>query len=366
MTSTDQSAVPLQTALATLERGQDLTAGQAAAAFGVVMRGEATTDQIKALLLGLRAKGETFEEIAGAAQALRQAMITVSPSAGSPIVDTCGTGGGKVGTFNISTAAGFVVAAAGVRVAKHGNRSYTSKCGSADVLEALGVDITAAPDRIATLLDHVGMAFLFAPNFHPAMRHVGPVRKELGVATVMNLLGPLVNPAGVTRQVIGVADRARACRIAQAVARLGADHALVVHAELGMDEISPVGPTHVWEVRNNTVTTWVIQPAEHDQAWERAEDLAGGDPRENAARIERLLDGSAARWRGGSAPRLGEDDEAGSRAVVLNAAAGLYVAGVVQTYGEGVRLASRILDEGKGAEVLRRLREEQTVRRKDG
>jgi len=180
MTSTDQSALPLETALTALERGQSLTAGQAAAAFGVVMRGEATTDQIKALLLGLRAKGETFEEIAGAAQALRQAMITVRPSAGSPIVDTCGTGGGQVGTFNISTAAGFVVAAAGVRVAKHGNRSYTSKCGSADVLEALGVDITVAPDRIATLLDHAGMAFLFAPNFHPAMRHVGPVRKELG------------------------------------------------------------------------------------------------------------------------------------------------------------------------------------------
>jgi len=357
MTSTDQSALPLETALRALEQGQDLTAGQAAAAFGIVMRGDATADQIKSLLLGLRAKGETSEEIAGAAQALRQAMITVNPSAGSPIVDTCGTGGGNVSTFNISTAAGFVVAAAGVRVAKHGNRSYTSKCGSADVLEALGVDITVAPDRIATLLDHAGMAFLFAPNFHPSMRHVGPVRKELGVATVMNLLGPLVNPARVTRQVIGVADRARACRIAQAVARLGADHTLVVHAELGMDEISPVGPTYVWEVRDNTVTTWTLQPGDYAQDWVRVEDLVGGEPKENAARIERLLDGSAARRPGGSAPRLGEDDEAGSRAVILNAAAGLYVAGVVQTYGEGVRLASRILDEGRGAEVLRRLRE---------
>jgi anthranilate phosphoribosyltransferase len=347
MSSTDQSALPLESALTVLEQGQDLTAGQAAAAFGVVMRGEATPDQIKALLLGLRAKGETFEEIAGAAQALRQAMITVSPSVGSPIVDTCGTGGGAVGTFNISTAAGFIVAAAGVRVAKHGNRSYTSKCGSADVLEALGVDITVAPDRIATLLDHAGMAFLFAPNFHPAMRHVGPVRKELGVATVMNLLGPLANPAGVTRQVIGVSDRVRACRIAQAVARLGADHALVVHAELGMDEISPVGSTYVWEVRDNAVTTWVIQPAEHDQAWERAEDLAGGDPRENAARIERLLGGSAS----------GEDDEAGRRAVVLNAAAGLYVAGVVGSYGEGVKVAGDVLGKGGGGGVLAKLRE---------
>lgn len=355
MTSADQSALPLETALTALEQGQDLTSGQAAAAFGIVMRGEATADQIKGLLLGLRAKGETSEEIAGAAQALRQAMITVSPSAGSPIVDTCGTGGGKVSTFNISTAAGFVVAAAGVRVAKHGNRSYTSKCGSADVLEALGVDIAVAPDRIAPQLDHAGMAFLFAPNFHPAMRHVGPVRKELGVATVMNLLGPLANPAGVTRQVIGVADRARACRMAQAVARLGADHALVVHGELGMDEISPVGPTYVWEVRDNMVTTWTLQPGDFAQEWVRVEDLAGGEPKENAARIERLLDGSAVRRPGGSAS--GQDDEAGRRAVVLNAAAGLYVAGVVQTYGEGVRLASRMLDEGKGADVLRRLRE---------
>ncbi|HSE67928.1 MAG TPA: anthranilate phosphoribosyltransferase, partial [Gemmatimonadales bacterium] len=310
MTSTSQSADPLQSALTALERGQHLTAGQAAAAFGVVMRGEASAHQIKALLLGLRAKGETFEEIAGAAQALRQAMITVNPSAGSPVVDTCGTGGGKVGTFNISTAAGFVVAAAGVRVAKHGNRSYTSKCGSADVLEALGVDITVSHDRIATLLDHAGMVFLFAPNFHPAMRHVGPVRKELGVATVMNLLGPLANPAGVTRQVIGVADSARAPQIAQALVRLGSEHALVVHAEVGMDEISTAGATRVWEVRSGKVTQWTIEAANYGQNWTEVEHLAGGDPKDNAARIERLLAGST------------EDDEAGKRAVILNAAAG--------------------------------------------
>jgi anthranilate phosphoribosyltransferase len=347
MTSTEQSTLPLETALTALKQGQNLTAGQAAAAFGVIMRGGASADQIKALLLSLRAKGETAEEIAGVAQALREAMITISPSVGSPVVDTCGTGGGKVGTFNISTAAAFVVAAAGVRVAKHGNRSYTSKCGSADVLEALGVDITIPPTQVGSLLDEVGIVFLFAPNFHPAMRHVGPVRKELGVATVMNLVGPLANPAGVTRQVVGVADSSRACRIAQALARLGADHALVVHGELGMDEISPVGATHVWEVRNGMVTTWQLQPADHDQAWHRPEDLAGSDPGENARRIEALLGGA----------RLGGDDEAGRRAVVLNAAAGLYVAGVVQTYGEGVRLASRVLDEGKAGEVLGRLRE---------
>ena len=350
MTSTSQSAALLHTALTALERGQHLTAGQAAAAFGVVMRGEATPDQIKALLLGLRAKGETFEEIAGAAQALRQAMITVSPSAGSPVVDTCGTGGGKVGTFNISTAAGFVVAAAGVRVAKHGNRSYTSKCGSADVLEALGVSIAVSPDRLATLLDQVGMAFLFAPNFHPAMRHVGTVRKELGVATVMNLLGPLANPAGVTRQVIGVADAARAPQIAQALARLGAEHALVVHAEVGMDEISTAGATRVWEVKGGKVTQWTIEPAEYGQEWSRLEHLAGGEPRQNADRIERLL----ARSSDGDG-----SDEAGRRAVILNAGAGLYVSGLVESYSEGVRMAAEVLGEGRGAVVLRRLREKQ-------
>jgi anthranilate phosphoribosyltransferase len=343
MTSTSQSAGPLQTALTALERGQHLTAGQTAAAFGVVMRGEASAEQIKALLLGLRAKGETYEEIAGAAQALRQSMISVNPSAGSPVVDTCGTGGGKVGTFNISTAAGFVVAAAGVRVAKHGNRSYTSKCGSADVLEALGVDIHVPADRVSSLLDHAGIAFLFAPNFHPAMRHVGPVRKELGVATVMNLLGPLANPAGVSRQVIGVADAARAPQIAQALSRLGAEHALVVHADVGMDEISTSGATRVWEVRNGKMTQWAIEPGHYGQEWMQMEDLAGAEPRINAERIERLFGGS--------------EDEAGRRAVILNAAAGLYVAGVVQSYEEGVRLASAVLDGGRAAEVLRRLRE---------
>ena len=228
----------------------------------MIMRGEALPGQIAELLLGLRAKGETDAEIAGAAQALRDAMVTVSVSDGSPIVDTCGTGGGTVGTFNISTAAAFVVAGAGARVAKHGNRSYTSKCGSADVLEELGIDLMTSAGSAGAVLDAAGVVFLFAPNFHPAMRHVGPTRKELGVPTVMNLVGPLANPAGVRRQVIGVADPAKAPRVASALARLGADHVLVVHAEVGMDEISPAGITRVWEVKGEGVTRWTIDPRE--------------------------------------------------------------------------------------------------------
>jgi anthranilate phosphoribosyltransferase len=343
---------PLAQALDLLSRGRDLTSDQAAAAFGVVMRGEAAPLEIKALLLGLKAKGETPEEIAGAAQALRSAMVTVRPGGGTPLVDTCGTGGGTVGTFNISTAAAFVVAAAGSRVAKHGNRSYTSKCGSADVLEALGVDIGLSPERVTEVLNRAGVAFLFAPNYHPAMRHVGPVRKELGVPTVMNLLGPLANPAGVRRQVIGVADSERAPRMAAALARLGVEHAFVVHAEIGMDEISPAGATRIWEIRSGAVSTWSLEPADYGMAWPDPEDLLGGEPAHNAERIERLL--------GGSSP----DDEAGRRAVILNAAAGIYVAGLVGSYAEGIELASRVLAEGRAAVALARLRE--AARRLDG
>jgi anthranilate phosphoribosyltransferase len=333
----------LQTALRLIADRRDLTAEQTAAAFGVIMRGEGTPSLIAGLLLGLRGKGETADEIAGAAIALRAAMVTIQPSAGLPVVDTCGTGGGGVSTFNLSTAAGFVVAGAGARVAKHGNRSHTSKCGSADVLEAMGVNIGTSAEQASALLDRAGMVFLFAPNYHPAMRHVGPTRKELGVATIMNLVGPLANPAGVRRQVIGVADRARAPLMAEALARLGAEHALVVHGEVGMDEISPVGVTTVWEVNGGEVTTWTLDPADHGLDWPEVADLAGGEPADNAARIERLLAGSA--------------DEGARRALVLNAAAAIYVAGLADDFGSAAAVAERALTDGKAAAVLERLRQ---------
>jgi anthranilate phosphoribosyltransferase len=335
---------PLNRALRLVAEGRTLTAEQAADAFRVIMVGDATPALIGALLLGLRARGETADEVAGAATALREAMVPVRTAAGSPLVDTCGTGGGGIGTFNISTAAALVVAAAGARVPKHGNRSYTSKCGSADVLEALGVDIGAGPEDASLRLDAAGMVFLFAPNYHPAMRHVGPTRKELGVATIMNLLGPLANPAGVRRQVIGVADASRGPLMADALVRLGAEHAMVVHGEVGMDEISPAGSTMVWEVRGGQVVRWAINPDSLGLGWERLEDLAGGEPTENARRIEALVSGAR--------------DEAARRAVLLNAGAALYVAGLAADYPAAVALAAEVLMSGEPGSVLTRLRQD--------
>ncbi|MGH7418411.1 MAG: anthranilate phosphoribosyltransferase, partial [Candidatus Rokuibacteriota bacterium] len=310
---------PLQRAIASLAQRQSLSEELTAEVFGVVMRGEATPAQTAALLMGLRVKGETAEEVAGAARALRAAMVQVA-AAGDHLVDTCGTGGGRVTTFNISTVAAFVAAGAGATVVKHGNRSFTSACGSADVLEALGVRIMLDAPGAARVLREARLSFLFAPNFHPAIRHVGPVRKELGVTTIMNLLGPLANPAGVRRQVIGVADPDRAPLVAKALARLGTDHAMVVHGRVGMDEISPQGVTDVWEVRGAEVTTWELEPGIYRLAVGDVAPLRGGNPAENAARVERLL------ANGG-----GTDDHEGLAAVLLNAGAAIYVAGLART-----------------------------------
>jgi anthranilate phosphoribosyltransferase len=333
---------PLRYALQQLAHGASLTGDAAAAAFGVIMQGEATPVQTAALLMGLRAKGETADEVAGAALALRNAMHRLDVAGAERLVDTCGTGGGRVGTLNISTAAAFVVAGAGVPVAKHGNRSYTSRSGSADVLEALGIDIGLPPARAAAILADVGLAFLFAPTYHPAMRHAGPVRKELGVATIMNLLGPLANPAGVRRQVIGVSSEDRGPLVAAALARLGAVHALVLHAAVGMDEISPAGATHVWEVREGEVHHWTVAPAELALECDDLASLVGGEPEENAARMERLLEGE-----GRTVERC---------AVLLNAAAALYVSGNGWTLAESAARAREALDGGDAAAMLARLR----------
>lgn len=335
---------PLQHAVQQLARGASLSAEAAAAAFAVLMRGEASPVQTAALLMGLRTKGETADEVAGAALALRLAMLRVEIEQPHRLVDTCGTGGGRVGTLNLSTAAAFVVAGAGVPVAKHGNRSFTSRSGSADVLEALGVDIELSADTAAAVLRRAGLAFLFAPSFHPAMRHVGPVRRELGVPTIMNLLGPLVNPASVTRQVIGVADESRAPLMAHALARLGAVHALVLHAVVGMDEVSPSDETRVWEVCDGAVREWQIQPERYGLACDDLDGLSGGEPAENAARIERLLQGD------GGMPAV-------RCAVVLNAAAGLYVSGRGWSFDEAVECATASLDGGAAAAALERLRQ---------
>lgn len=336
------AATPLDRALQLLAQGRSLERAEARGAFAELMSGRASAAAAAGLLLALRTRGETVEEVAGAVEALREAMIRVVPPDGMRVVDTCGTGGGRVPTFNISTAAALVAVAAGARVAKHGNRSYTSRCGSADVLEALGLDLTLEPPAAADLLARAGMVFLFAPAFHPAMRFVAPVRRELGVPTIMNLVGPLANPAGARRQVVGVADRDRAPVLAGALAQVGAEHALVVHAEVGMDEIAPAGLTHVWEVRDGQVAEWTLEPAVVGLEHEDLEALAGSGPEENAARIRRLVREPGA-------------DPAGRAAVALNAGAALYVAGVADSWQEGVRRAVTALDEGAALPVLDRL-----------
>jgi anthranilate phosphoribosyltransferase len=310
--------------------------------FGVVMSGEATPAQIAALLMGLRAKGETAEEVAGAARALRAAMVPVDAS-GPHVVDTCGTGGGTVSTFNISTVAAFVAAGAGATVPKHGNRSFTSRCGSADVLEALGVRIVLDALSATRVLQEARIVFLFAPSFHPAMKHVAPVRRELGVPSVMNLVGPLANPAGVRRQVIGVADRERGPVVAEALVRLGAEHALVVHGRVGMDEISPLGVTDVWEVRDGTVRVWEIDPERYRLGVPDVAPLKGGAPAENAGRLERIL-------------ANGEGDAAGLAAVLLNAGAAIYVAGIAASFAQGIGRAREVVASGAARAARARLR----------
>jgi len=335
-------AAPLQRAVRALANHESLSEDLAAAVFAAVMRGEASPVQVSALLVGLRVKGETPDEVAGVARALRDAMVRVAADP-AHLVDTCGTGGGTVSTFNISTAAAFVVAAAGGRVAKHGNRSFTSKCGSADVLEALGVNIVLDAGAAARVLDQARITFLFAPNYHPAMKHVGPVRRELGVPSVMNLVGPLANPAGVERQVVGVADRDRGPLLAGALLRLGAAHAMVVHGRAGLDEISPGGITDVWEVRDGRIEEWQLDPKPLGLEVADLTVLRGGEPAENARRVERLLED-------------GKSDAAGIAAVTLNAGAALYVGGLARTYKEGVALARETLAAGTARERLAELK----------
>ena len=328
-------APPLQHAIRRLAAGASLTADESRSAFDSVMSGEATVAQIASLLVGLRVKGETPDEVAGAAAALRGAMVHLSADRPEDLVDTCGTGGGAIGTFNISTAAALLAAGAGVRVAKHGNRSFTSQCGSADVLEALGVSIEVSVPVMERALRQAGIVFMFAPLMHPAMRHVGPVRRELGIPTVMNIVGPLANPAGAGRQVVGVADARRVPLIAGALQTLGTTHALVVHGEPGMDEVSPLGPTQVIEIRDGRISEWTIDPASFGMGVGRAEELAGGPPAANAAAVHAVLTGDA--------PPT-------ARAAVFVSTRG------TRSFGDAVDLVRAALDAGDGAAALERLR----------
>ena len=324
--------------IARVTEGHDLTIEEAESAFNEIMAGGVSSVHIAALLVALRTKGHAASEVAGGVRALRQNMVPVVAPDGAELLDTCGTGGGAVTTFNISTAAALVAAAGGVSIAKHGNRSFSSRSGSADVLEALDVEIQMSPENMSVVLARAGIVFMFAPLLHPAMRHVGPVRKELGIPTIMNLLGPLTNPAGARRQVVGVADPTLLPLVAQALRALDHDRALVVHGAPGMDEVSPSGITTIAELRDGTVVEFDLDPEELGVPLCPTEALAGGTPEENARIIEEVLSG----------------EERGGRrsAVVLNAAAALYVGGVADDLRQGVVLAAEVIDSGAAVRTL--------------
>ena len=347
MTDTTFNLVPL---LAKAVGGDDLSAAEAKAAFGHIVSGRASPIRTGAFLAALQTKGLAPSEVAGGVEALRAAMIPVPAPDPATLVDTCGTGGGRVSTFNISTAAALVAAAGGIRVAKHGNRSFTSKCGSADVLEALGVAVDLSPEGMAEVLAEAGIMFMFAPLLHPAMRHVGPVRQALGITTIMNLLGPLANPAGARRQVVGVADPAFLCLIVRGLAELGHERALVVHGAPGMDEVSPCGATRVAELGGGRVASYEVTPEELGVEAVDPGELAGGEPDENAAVVRAVVEGQA---RGAS-----------RSAVLVNAAAAFYVAGRADSLADGVTIAARVIDSGGAAAVLAKLvRSSQAVAR---
>ncbi len=320
----------------------DLDVDEAEVAFDTIMQGRASVVQIAALLAALRVKGETPAEVAGGVRAMRHAMVPVPIPDAAELVDTCGTGGGALTTFNISTAAALVAAGAGVRIAKHGNRSFTSRCGSADVLTALDVVIELSPEGMAEVFEAAGIVFMFAPLLHPAMRHVGPVRRELGSPTIMNVLGPLTNPASARRQVVGVSHPELLELIAGALHTLGHDRALVVHGEPGLDELSPIGRTDVLELRDGALRRFTLEPAGFGWPPAGPEELAGGDPAHNARTVLDVLHGK----------RQG----AARAAVTLNAGAAIYLAGRAPSLEDGVAEAERALDAGASLDALARLR----------
>ncbi len=322
-----------------LVRHEDLTTDEAAQAMREVMEGRAAPGALAGLLTALVMKGERPEEIAGLARTMREHAVRLTTSPGD-VFDTCGTGGDRSGTFNVSSAAAIVVGACGVKVAKHGNRSVSSRCGSADVFEALGVNVAAPPLVVEQTLREANIAFFFAPTFHPSMRHAAPIRKEMGIRTTFNLLGPLTNPAGATRQIVGVPRPELTQVMARALMLLGATRAWVVHGAGGIDEISTTGHTKVSECRAGAVHTFFIHPGEFGLAKASASDLRGGDAAENASIVRGVLDGRR------GAPR---------DIVLFNAGAALLVAGRVSSVREGIARAAEAIDSGAAKDTLERM-----------
>lgn len=315
--------------------GESLTEQESSGAMVEIMEGAATPAQIAGFVVALRAKGETVDEVAGLVRTMRSYGRTV-PASGE-LLDTCGTGGDRTGTFNVSTAAAIVCAGAGVKVAKHGNRAASSRCGSADVLEALGVVIDLPPEGVAACIDKAGIGFCFAPVFHPAMRYAGAPRRELGVATIFNFLGPLTNPAGATRQALGVADERMVDKMVATLGRLGSTRVVAFHGHQGLDELSTSGPSKVVELRDGDVHRWTMDPAELGLAPATLDEISGGTAEDNAAHIRGVFQG-----------------EPGPRRdiVALNAAAGLVAAGAAGDMSTGLMRATEAIDSGAAARAL--------------
>jgi anthranilate phosphoribosyltransferase len=331
--------VDIKQAIAQLVDDKDLTAAEAEAVMEQVMTGQATPAQIGGFLIALRQKGETVEEVTGFARAMRHNATRVQVHR-RPLVDTCGTGGDGAGTFNISTTAAFVVAGAGLAVAKHGNRSVSSRCGSADVLQALGVRLELQPEEVAACIDEVGIGFLYAPLLHPAMRHaIGP-RREMGVRTVFNILGPLTNPAGAQVQVLGVYDAELTEMMARVLGSLGSEAAFVVHGADGLDELSTAGSNRITRLKDGSVATFTLDPLELGLPRAALADFAGGDAEENAAIVRSVLDGESGAKRD---------------VVLLNAAAGLAAGGLAADLADGLALAAQSIDSGAARAKLESL-----------
>ncbi|MCI0714232.1 MAG: anthranilate phosphoribosyltransferase [Chloroflexi bacterium] len=330
----------IKEAIRMISRGEDLSREEAEAAMRDIMTGEATPAQIGGYLLSLRMKGETIEEITGSAAAMRE-VANAAPVTARNVIDTCGTGGDASNTLNISTTVAFVAAGAGIPVAKHGNRSVSSKSGSADVLGALGVNLDVTPEQAAQCVDEVGIGFLFAPAFHPAMRHaIGP-RRELGVRTIFNILGPLTNPAGARRQLMGVFSEDLTVTLAHVLNELGSERVFVVHGAGGLDELSTLGMNTVTELKDGRVETYTLDPTELGLSMADIEDIRGGEPEQNAKITQAILSGGGTR--------------AQREIVMLNAAAALMAGGVADDFASGLNRAAEVLDSKAGLERLEAL-----------
>ncbi|MDI6903311.1 MAG: anthranilate phosphoribosyltransferase [Methanocellales archaeon] len=330
----------IKSAISKVIEREDLSEEEARKTMEEMMSGVATDAQIAAFLTGLRTKGEKVEEIVAFAKVMREFCSRIDPRVKGTLVDTCGTGGDRIKTFNISTVSAFVAAGAGIPIAKHGNRSVTSKCGSADVLEMCGVNIGLEPKKVEKCIERIGFGFMFAPIFHGAMKYATPVRREIGIRTVFNVLGPLTNPAGARAQVMGVYDPSLTETLANVLKELGTKHAMVVHGLDGLDEISNVGKTKISELCDGNVNTYIMKPEDIGFLHARYEDVKGGDAEDNAVLMIKLLNG-------GDGPR--------GDVILMNSAAAIIVGGRAENFEEGIEIAREAIDSGRAYDILRNL-----------